>query len=98
PGLVLAPVVAGAPVLGEVAQPWQRKAEVAAGVGDLVGPAGAGQPVVKVVEVGLGDGDAVEVDHGGLQLGGRRVVGAARVGKTSHKGRLLGGPPVVGVP
>jgi hypothetical protein len=47
--LVLAPVVTGAPVLGQFLEPRQREAVVPPGVGDLVGPAGAGESVGRSV-------------------------------------------------
>jgi hypothetical protein len=62
-GLVLAPVVGGSPVLGEFLEASQRKAVVPAGVGNLVGPAGASKTIVQVVEVGLRDVDAEGLDH-----------------------------------
>src|SRR5438034_9421172 len=62
-GFVLAPVVAGAPVFGQLLEPGKWEAVVPPGVGDLIGPTGAGEPVGQVVEVGLGDVDAEWLDH-----------------------------------
>ena len=46
----------------------QRDAVVPAGAGRLVGPAGPGQPVSQVVEVGLRDIDAERPDLAGFGL------------------------------
>jgi hypothetical protein len=55
--LLAAPVVLRAPVLGEVLEVAQRYAASPRHAGQLTGPAGVRQPVVQVVEVGLGDPD-----------------------------------------
>ena len=57
-----APVVPRAPVLGELLEVVQRYAAGPLHAGQLAGPAGVGEPVVQVVEVGLGNLDAEGVD------------------------------------
>jgi len=56
------PVVAGAPVLGQLLQVAQRYTAGPSHAGQLAGPVGTGQPVVQVVDVGLGDLDAEGLD------------------------------------
>jgi hypothetical protein len=68
-GLVLAPVVAVAPVGGELLEVAERHAAAPADVGQLVGPAGTVQPLAQVVQVGLGDVDPERPDLG---VGGHR--------------------------
>ena len=57
-----APVVLSAPVIGEFPHGVQRYAALPPHAGQLARPPGAGQPVVQMVEVGLGDLDAKRVD------------------------------------
>ena len=64
PGLLGPPVVLGAPVGGQVVQVAKRYPGFPAGAGQLVGPAGAGEPVSQVVQVGLGDVDPERPDLG----------------------------------
>src|SRR6266480_1481871 len=54
-GLVLAPVIAGAPVLSQLLEIAQRDPPAPADVNQLVGPACVGQAVVQIVQVGLGN-------------------------------------------
>src|SRR6266566_475934 len=54
-GLMLAPVVAGTPVLGQVLEIVERNSSAPADARQLVGPASVGQAVVQVVQVGLGN-------------------------------------------
>ncbi len=49
PGLVLTPVVGGAPVLGQLSQVGERHPVVPADAGELLGPAGPAQALAKVV-------------------------------------------------
>ena len=68
-----APVVAGPPVVGELGQVVQRDAAGPADSGQFARPAGVGEPVVQVVEIGLGDLDAEGFDavvHRVLLCGG----------------------------
>ena len=60
--LVGAPVVTGAPVGGQVFQVAQRHAGLPAGTGQLGRPAGAGQPLAQVIEVGFRDVDPERAD------------------------------------
>ena len=55
-GLVLAPVVAGAPIFSQVLEVFDRNSSAPADARQLVGPASAGQTGAKVVQVGLGNG------------------------------------------
>jgi hypothetical protein len=64
PRLVLAPVVAVTPVGGQLLEIVERHPAAPADPGQLVGPAGTGQPVAQVVEVGLGDVDPERPDPG----------------------------------
>ena len=57
-----APVVLRVPVPGELLQVAQRYAAAPSHAGQLAGPAGAGEPAVQVVDVGLGDLDAEGLD------------------------------------
>ena len=57
-----APVIAGAPVLGQLVQVAHWHAAGPPHVGQPAGPAGTGQPVVQVLDVGLGDLDTEELD------------------------------------
>src|SRR6266446_1210191 len=61
-GLVLAPVVASAPVLGQVLEVVERNASAPAEAGQLVGPARVGYALVQVVQVGLGNGNGEWLD------------------------------------
>jgi hypothetical protein len=61
-GLLGAPVVPRAPVPGELTQVAQWYAAAPPHAGQLARPAGGGEPVVQVVEVGLGNLDAVWLD------------------------------------
>ena len=65
----LAPVVARPPVLGQLLQVVERHAAAPADAGQLVGPAGAGEPIAQVVEVGLGDVDPERPDLGARAAG-----------------------------
>ena len=87
PSLVSAPVIAGAPVRGQLLQVPQRHPPAPADAGQLVGPAGAGQAVAQVVQVGLGDGDPEGPDRG---------VGAAGAGR--RRGRCIAAFGPVGSP
>jgi hypothetical protein len=101
--LVRAPVVAGAPVLGKLLQPRQRKAVVPPGAGDLVGLTGAGEPVGQVVQVGLRDVDAKRLDHdvnpkdmyvGGTNVGipnSITIVGRANDARSLRRGTVSRG-------
>ena len=53
-----APVILRAPVPGELFQVTKRHAAVPPHAGQFAGPAGVGEPVVQVIQVGLGDLDA----------------------------------------
>jgi hypothetical protein len=64
PGLLLAPVVGGGPVGGQVAQVADGDAVAPADAGRLVGPAGARQPVAQVVQVGRGNVELEGPDRG----------------------------------
>jgi hypothetical protein len=76
-GLGGTPVVVVLPVVGELLEVVHRHAAVPAGVGQVVGPACAGQPLLEVVEVGLGDVDP-ERFHSGAPTGRRCSVRARR--------------------
>jgi hypothetical protein len=71
-GFVLAPVIAGPPVVGQVLEVVEGDAAGPAEAGELVGPAGPGQSLVEVVQVGLGDLDpeGPQVGAGGAGIGG----------------------------
>jgi hypothetical protein len=59
PGRLLRPPVeAGAPVLGQLPHVAGRDAVGPADAGQLVGPAGGGQPPAQILEVGVRDVDA----------------------------------------
>ena len=79
--LVRSPVVTGAPVFGEFFEPRQRETVVPAGVGELVGPAGPGEAVVEVVDIGLGDVDLQVVDR--LHPDGRLEISQTVLNRTS---------------
>jgi hypothetical protein len=64
PRLVPPPVVGGAPVLGQLPQVGERHAVAPADARQLVGPAGAGEAVPQIVQVGLWDVDAEGPDLG----------------------------------
>src|SRR5262245_20803622 len=64
-GLVLAPVVATPPILGQLLQVIEWHPPTPADAGYLVGPAGAGQPLAQVVQVSLGDGNGEWLDSHG---------------------------------
>ena len=64
-GLLDSPVEPVGPVAGQVLQVVQRHAAGPVVVGRVLRPAGAGNPVVQVVEVGLGDVDPEGTDLGG---------------------------------
>lgn len=53
PGLLLAPVVAGAPVLDQLREILPADAGGPADIGELIGPSGPGEPLMQVVDVGL---------------------------------------------
>jgi hypothetical protein len=57
------------PVLGQFPQVVRRDTAVPAGAGYLVRPAGAGQPVVQVIEVGWRDVDPERPDLGPIGHG-----------------------------
>ena len=61
-----APVVARAPVLGQLLDVVERHAVAPPDAGQLVGPAGAGEPVAQVVQVGLG----ISMRNGRTRVGG----------------------------
>jgi hypothetical protein len=63
PGLVHTPVVAGSPVVGQFPQVADGHAPAPAGVRELAGPAGGGDPPVQVVQVVLCDVDVERVHH-----------------------------------
>ena len=65
PGLLGPPVEAVGPVAGQVLQVVQRDAASPVVAGGMLRPAGAGDPVLQVVEVGLGDVDPERADLGG---------------------------------
>ena len=65
PGLLGAPVEAVGPVAGQVLQVVQGYAAGPVVAGRVLRPAGPGDPVVQVVEVGLGDVDPEGADLGG---------------------------------
>ena len=69
--LVGPPVVLLGPVVGELTQVAGRNAALPAGAGQVAGPAGPGQPLAEVVDVGLRDADAVRPDPG---VGGGAVL------------------------
>jgi hypothetical protein len=85
PGLVLAPVVAAAPVFGQVLEVPEGDPAGSAGVGELVGPAGSGQPLLEVVQVGLGD---LDPERSQVAIGG---VGAGHGRIPLHEGVASGG-------
>ena len=62
PRLCGAPVVLRAPVLGKFLQIAKRYAAGPPSARQLAGPAGAGEPVVQVVEVRLADLDAEKLN------------------------------------
>ena len=64
PRFVRSPVVVGAPVLGQLLQVSERHAPAPSHARQLVGPAGAGEPVPQVIEVRLGDVDPEGPDLG----------------------------------
>src|SRR6266487_6497340 len=64
PGLMPAPVVRGAPVLGQLLQVADGNAVGPTNARQLVGPSGTGQALTEVVEVSLGDVDAKRSDLG----------------------------------
>jgi hypothetical protein len=71
PGLPLAPVVGGAPVVGQLLQIVKWDTALPAHPGQLIRPAGAGKTVMEVVEVRLWDVDPERPDlsligHGSL--------------------------------
>ena len=70
PGLLLAPVVAVGPVGGQLLEVTEGDAAGPPDAGQLVGPAGAVQPVAQVVQVGLGDVDPERPDRGVRGVGG----------------------------
>src|SRR5205085_2995731 len=72
-GLAAAPVVAAAPVLAQVARVVERDALGPAADRRGLGPAGAGEPVAQVGQVGLGHLDP-ERAHGRDRRAGRPVV------------------------
>src|SRR5437763_4875550 len=53
--LLLAPVVAGTPVLSQVLEIVERNASAPADARQLIGPASVGQAVAQVVQIGLGN-------------------------------------------
>ena len=61
--LVLPPVVLGSPILGQVLQVPERHAPAPPGVGRLVGPTGAGEPLLEIVDVPLGNFDPERTDR-----------------------------------
>src|SRR5437763_13257783 len=61
-GFVLAPVVAGAPIFGQVLEVVERNASAPADARQLVGPASASQAVAQIVQVGLGNGYVERLD------------------------------------
>src|SRR6266511_1939777 len=63
-GLMLAPGVAVAPVGGQLLEVAERHPAAPADPGELVGPAGTGQAVAQVVQVGLGHIDPERSDVG----------------------------------
>src|SRR4029453_16400473 len=75
-GFLLAPVVAVGPVAGQLLQVGERHAAAPADAGQLVGPAGAAQPVAQVVQVGLGDVDPERPDCGVGGVGGGHRCGS----------------------
>jgi hypothetical protein len=74
PPLVRPPVVAVAPVPGQLAQVVAGDAVLPPGTRQLVGPAGRVQPAVQLVQVPLRDGDPEGLDAFGH---GSRVTGIA---------------------
>src|SRR6185312_5258415 len=60
--LLGAPVVARAPVPGQLLQVAQRYAAGPPNAGQFAGPAGPGQTLVQVIDVSLGDLDAEGLD------------------------------------
>src|SRR5205807_10446383 len=67
-GFVLAPVVAGAPIFGQVLEVVERNASAPADARQLVGPASASQAVAQIVQVGLGNGYVERLTHVALLL------------------------------
>src|SRR5215207_499741 len=59
---VLAPVVPGAPVLGQLLQVGERHPSAPADARDLIGPAGACEAVVQIVNGGLWNGNRKRLD------------------------------------
>ena len=89
--LLGAPVVPGAPVLGELLQVAQRYPAGPLDAGQLAGPAGVGEPVVQVVEVGLGDLDAEGLDRrrsSWFSLSGQRGASASTKNARDNRGRF----------
>src|SRR5579884_197069 len=54
-GLILAPVVASAPILSQVLEVFDWNASAPASARQLVGPTCVGQTVMQIVQVGLGN-------------------------------------------
>jgi hypothetical protein len=73
-GLVLAPVVAGAPVLGQFFQIACRDPAIPADPVDLAGPPDAGQSVAEVIQVFLRDVDSERQDLGVVSYGRDRLL------------------------
>jgi hypothetical protein len=75
--LVRPPVVGGEPVLDQLPQVGERDAVLPAGGGQLLRPAGEGQAVAQVVELGLRDLDpqGPDVPAGAVCVGCRRGFG-----------------------
>jgi hypothetical protein len=71
PCLVGAPVVAVAPVAGQLLEVAERHPVRPAGAGQLIGPAGPGQAVPEVVERGVGDvaPEGLDLGHGTVGRG-----------------------------
>ena len=86
-----APVVAGPPVLRQLLQVAHRHAAGPPRAGQLAGPAGTGQPVVQVLDVGLGDLDTEGLDavaHRASPCQRARRGGAWAGNSCAHAGRL----------
>jgi hypothetical protein len=81
-GLLRSPVVAGSPIRDQLLQVADRHAGGPVDAGELDGPPGPVEPVLQVVEVGLGnlDPEGPDVVLGAVRVGHRAPLSSTRVG------------------